>query len=158
MPPALVALLLAWREEDRRAGLDHGPIIRTEEGGCFQDFPRNLWSDVLRAAGIDEGVPHLLRHTSVTRLLEHCFAKTFVAAYAGMSIPTLEATYATRTPRYGLGGTPPFESDLRDPMGLFDFTQPDDALFTGFDLKKAPATVAANFHTRWKRAPNRRAA
>lgn len=95
IPPRLLAHVRRWHRLDAKRGV--GPVVHYK--GAHVHDVRTSWERARAAAGLGEDViPHTLRHTCVTWLLNSGQRPWDVAGYVGMSVEMIDRVYGHHGP------------------------------------------------------------
>ena len=99
IPDRLLPHLRRWRRMDEQSG-QHLIDVCHYHGKSIQKMRRS-WATIRDAAGLDETVvPHVLRHTCVTWLLQQGVNSWEVAGFVGMSEEMVRETYGHHSPDF----------------------------------------------------------
>jgi len=99
IPDRLLPHLRRWRRMDEQSG-QHLIDVCHYHGKSIQKMRRS-WATIRDAAGLDEAVvPHVLRHTCVTWLLQQGVSSWEVAGFVGMSEEMVRETYGHHSPDF----------------------------------------------------------
>ena len=97
IPTRLLAHLLRWRRIDTAAGVR---FIVHYQGERLRKMRRS-WAGARARAGLgSEVVPHILRHTAATWLMQAGVPAWEAAGYLGMTVETLESVYGHHHPDF----------------------------------------------------------
>lgn len=98
LPPRLIAHLRRWRAADMAIGVSH--VVHWQGEGITK--LRRSWQTARTRAGLgDDVVPHTLRHTAATWLMQSGEVSIAEAAgFLGMTAATLEAVYGHHHPDF----------------------------------------------------------
>jgi integrase len=100
IPRRLLAHLRRWRKIDEKIGVPH--VVHYQ--GSKVTKLRRSWANAREAAGLDRDViPHVLRHTSATWLMQLGVDLWEAAGYLGMTTETLESVYGHHHPDHQKG-------------------------------------------------------
>jgi len=95
IPDRLLAHLRRWNRLDAQLGVHH--VVHYQSSRVSK--LRRSWATARQAAGLDEDViPHTLRHTAATWLMQLGIDMWEAAGYLGMSINMLEEVYGHHHP------------------------------------------------------------
>ncbi|WP_165690850.1 site-specific integrase [Consotaella salsifontis] len=105
IPGRMIGFLRRWRAEDMRQSEDHKPIpFVIHYRGKPVDKQRKAWAEACRVAGLGNDVmPHILRHTAVTWMMQAGNDPWDVSGYVGMSLKMLEDVYGHHHPDHQKG-------------------------------------------------------
>jgi integrase len=93
LPPQLLAHLRRWKRQGNRFAVEWN-------GEPVQSI-RKAFANVVKDAGLgDDVIPHTLRHTSATWLMQTGTDMWQAAGYLGMTVEMLSARYGHHHPEY----------------------------------------------------------
>jgi integrase len=94
----IIAHLTRWRAQDMAR---NPPVtfLCHYEGRPVED-PHGSWARVTKAAGLEGVTRHTLRHTRATHLMQAGIDVWEAAGFLGMTVKTLETTYAKHHPSF----------------------------------------------------------
>jgi integrase len=100
IPSRLMAHLCRWHRMDAAVGVPH--VVHYQGGTVIK--LRRSWKSAREAAGLDKSViPHVLRHTAATWLMQSGVEIWEAAGYLGMTVETLESVYGHHHPDHQKG-------------------------------------------------------
>ena len=104
LPPRLLAHLARWKRLD----LGRGPVVHNSEGEAIKRLEK-AFRTVRSEAGLStDVVPHVLRHTRATWLMQHGVDIWQAAGSLGMTVEQLEKTYGHHHPDFQKGAAEAF--------------------------------------------------
>ena len=96
--PEILRLVRRWAHSDER---NHHDLVLHDEAGRPLASVVKTFADIRKDAGLEPGVSiHTLRHTCATWLLEGGAPLEVAAGYLGLTLQTLERTYAQVDPEF----------------------------------------------------------
>jgi len=97
IPDRLMAHLRRWHRMDAELGIRH--VVHYQ--GTKVRKLRRSWATARDAAGLgDDVIPHTLRHTAATWLMQRAVDMWVAAGYLGMSVKMLEEVYGHHHPDF----------------------------------------------------------
>jgi integrase len=114
IPDRLMAHLRRWHRQDTEACVKH---VIHYQGSRVQKLRRS-WAAARAAAGLGvDVVPHTLRHTAATWLMQEATEMWEAAGYLGMSLKMLEEVYGHHHPDFQAAIRGAFRPPNRPPSG-----------------------------------------
>ncbi|GLS52422.1 hypothetical protein GCM10007886_06050 [Methylobacterium gregans] len=111
----LVPHLTRWAASDAEHGVLH--VIHTSSGDSLSTPIRTGWRGCLRNAGLDaKVVPHVMRHTAATWLMQAGVDVWEAADMLGMMMETLHGTYERQHPDFQDGAAGAFRGEALTPI------------------------------------------
>ncbi len=96
LPPRLLAHLRRWKRLDR----DRGPVVHGSQGEAIKRIEKAFRTCRAKAGLSADVVPHVLRHTRATWLIQRGVDIWEVAGSLGMTVEQLEKTYGHHHPDF----------------------------------------------------------
>lgn len=91
LPPDLLAEVRRWRAAD---GPDQQWVFRNFEGSpADKAYLQDVFKKMMKELKITGVVPHTLRHTAITRLIERAVPASVISAVVGISVAQLRTRY-----------------------------------------------------------------